>query len=70
MQSPADRFYLSSSSDIVEKNMEDVGILVVAVTYYQFYSGYNNGDLNFCEQQTVTKASGYYAIQLVLGLYI
>lgn len=32
MQSPADRFYLSSSSDIVEKNMEDVGILVVTVT--------------------------------------
>lgn len=70
MQSPADRFYLSSSSDIVEKNMEGVGILVVAVTYYQFYFGYNNGDLNFREQQTVTRASGYYPIQLVLGLYI
>ena len=49
MQPPADRFYLSSSSDIVGKNTEDVGISVVAVMHYQFYFGYNNGDLNFCE---------------------
>lgn len=63
MQSPVDRFYLSSSSDIVEKTMEDVGIPVIAVMHYQFYFGYNNGHLNFCEQQTVTRASGYYTVQ-------
>lgn len=33
MQSPADRFYLSNSFDIVERNMEDVDISAVAVTH-------------------------------------
>lgn len=56
MQSPDDRFYLSSSSDMVEKNMGDVGLSVVAVAHHQFYFGYSNGDLNFCEQQTVIRA--------------
>lgn len=55
MQFPDDRFYLSSSSDMVEKNMGDVGISVVAVAHYQFYFRYSNGD--FCEQQTVTRAT-------------
>lgn len=50
MQSPADRFYLSNSSDIVERNMEDVGTSVVAVTHSQFYSVWKSGDWNFCEK--------------------
>lgn len=43
MRSPADRFYLSGSTDTVEKNT-DVGISVVAVTHYRFYFEYNSGD--------------------------
>lgn len=50
MQTPADRFYLSNSSDIVERNMEDVRISIVAVAHAQFYSGWKSGDWNFCEK--------------------
>lgn len=70
MPSPADKFYLSTSTDTVEKNTEDVSISVASVTHYQSYFGYKNGDLNFCEQQAVIRASGYYTIQWVLELYI
>lgn len=44
MQSPADRFYLSNSSDVVERNMEDVSISVVAVAHSQFSPGGKSRD--------------------------
>jgi len=47
MQSPADRFYLSTLTDSVAKTKEDVSISGVAVMLYQFYCGYKNGGLNF-----------------------